>query len=202
MSIREAVPADVPAMLAIYAEYVTQTAVSFEYEVPSEAEFTRRLTEHTAVYPWLVWEEDGRVLGYCYAGRAFERAAYAWNAEISCYLAHEAQHRGIGRQLYARVEELLRRQGCRKVFAIVTSANELSLAFHRAIGYRDAACFRQVGSDCSNFAVRDQIIADAALVVPCIFNQHGWPSFWCGVAKFCVRICGGCGRGRNSLSSR
>lgn len=111
MSIREAVPADVPAMLAIYAEYVTQTAVSFEYEVPSEAEFTRRLAEHTAVYPWLVWEEDGRVLGYCYAGRAFERAAYAWNAEISCYLAHEAQHRGIGRQLYARIEELLRRQG-------------------------------------------------------------------------------------------
>ena len=125
MSIREAVPADVPAMLAIYAEYVTQTAVSFEYEVPSEAEFTRRLAEHNTVYPWLVWEEDNRVLGYCYAGRAFERAAYAWNAEISCYLAHEAQHRGIGRQLYARVEELLCRQG--------------------AIGYRDAACFRQVG---------------------------------------------------------
>ena len=95
MSIREAVPADVPAMLAIYAEYVTQTAVSFEYEVPSEAEFTRRLAEHNTVYPWLVWEEDNRVLGYCYAGRAFERAAYAWNAEISCYLAHEAQHRGI-----------------------------------------------------------------------------------------------------------
>lgn len=114
MSIREAVSADVPAMLAIYAEYVTQTAVSFEYEVPSEAEFTRRLTEHTAVYPWLVWEEDGRVLGYCYAGRAFERAAYAWNAEISCYLAHEAQHRGIGRQLYARVEELLRRQAAER----------------------------------------------------------------------------------------
>ena len=51
----------------------------------------------------------------------------------------------VRRQLYARVEELLRRQGCRKVFAIVTSANELSLAFHRAIGYRDAAHFRQVG---------------------------------------------------------
>ena len=123
MSIREAVPADVPAMLAIYAEYVTQTAVSFEYEVPSEAEFTRRLTEHTAVYPWLVWEEDGRVLGYCYAGRAFERAAYAWNAEISCYLAHEAQHRGIGRQLYARIEELLRRQGIEHVLVTCATGN-------------------------------------------------------------------------------
>ena len=65
MSIREAVSAGVPAMLAIYAEYVTQTAVSFEYEVPSEAEFTRRLAEHNTVYPWLVWEEDNRVLGYC-----------------------------------------------------------------------------------------------------------------------------------------
>ena len=123
MSIREAVPADVPAMLAIYAEYVTQTAVSFEYEVPSEAEFTRRLTEHTAVYPWLVWEEDGRVLGYCYAGRAFERAAYAWNAEISCYLAHEAQHRGIGRQLYARIEELLRRQGIEHILVTCATGN-------------------------------------------------------------------------------
>ena len=123
MSIREAVPADVPAMLAIYAEYVTQTAVSFEYEVPSEAEFTRRLAEHTAVYPWLVWEEDGRVLGYCYAGRAFERAAYAWNAEISCYLAHEAQHRGIGRQLYARIEELLRRQGIEHVLVTCATGN-------------------------------------------------------------------------------
>ena len=123
MSIREAVPADVPAMLAIYAEYVTQTAVSFEYEVPSEAEFTRRLTEHTAVYPWLVWEEDNRVLGYCYAGRAFERAAYAWNAEISCYLAHEAQHRGIGRQLYARIEELLRRQGIEHVLVTCATGN-------------------------------------------------------------------------------
>ena len=94
---------------------------------------------------WLVWEEDGRVLGYCYAGRAIERPANARKAENTSNLAHEAQHRGIGRQLYARIEELLRRQGCRKVFAIVTSANELSLAFHRAIGYRDAACFRQVG---------------------------------------------------------
>ena len=145
MSIREAVPADVPAMLAIYAEYVTQTAVSFEYEVPSEAEFTRRLTEHTAVYPWLVWEEDGRVLGYCYAGRAFERAAYAWNAEISCYLAHEAQHRGIGRQLYARIEELLCRQAAGR--SSPSSHPQTSRPrFHRAIGYRDAACFRQVGT--------------------------------------------------------
>lgn len=140
MSIREAVPADVPAMLAIYAEYVTQTAVSFEYEVPSEAEFTRRLTEHTAVYPWLVWEEDGRVLGYCYAGRAFERAAYAWNAEISCYLAHEAQHRGTGGAL-CRHRGAAAASRARKGSSPSSHPQTSVPRFPPRLGYRDAAPF-------------------------------------------------------------
>lgn len=145
MSIRAATEADVPAMLAIYGEFVKNTAVSFEYQVPGEAEFTERLHSHIAQYPWLVYEENHRVLGYAYAGRAFERAAYAWNAEISCYLAPQIRRRGIGRELYARIEEILRTQGVRKVFAVITSANDASLAFHRAIGYHDAARFSEVG---------------------------------------------------------
>ncbi len=145
MSIRTATEADVPAMLSIYDEFVRHTAVSFEYETPSREEFTLRLREHIAVYPWLVYEEKGTVLGYAYAGRAFERAAYAWNAEISCYLAASARRRGIGRQLYGKIEEILRNMGVRKVFAVVTSANMPSVAFHHALGYRDTARFSDVG---------------------------------------------------------
>lgn len=145
MSIRTATEADVPAMLSIYDEFVRNTAVSFEYETPSREEFTLRLREHIAVYPWLVYEEKGTVLGYAYAGRAFERAAYAWNAEISCYLAASARRRGIGRQLYGKIEEILRNMGVRKVFAVVTSANMPSVAFHHALGYRDTARFSDVG---------------------------------------------------------
>ena len=92
-----------------------------------------------------VYEENGAVLGYAYAGRAFERAAYAWNAEISCYLAESARRRGIGRQLYAQIEGILRNMGVRKVFAVVTSANAPSVAFHHALGYRDTARFSDVG---------------------------------------------------------
>ena len=132
-------------MLAIYAPFVEHTAVSFEYDVPTEAEFARRLEEHQAAFPWLVCEENGRVMGYAYAGRAFERAAYGWNAEISCYLAPELRGRGVGRRLYARIEEILTRLGYYKLFAVVTSANAPSVAFHRALGFRDAACFRNVG---------------------------------------------------------
>ena len=132
-------------MLAIYAPFVEHTAVSFEYDVPTEAEFARRLEEHQAAFPWLVCEENGRVMGYAYAGRAFERAAYGWNAEISCYLAPELRGRGVGRRLYARIEKILTRLGYYKLFAVVTSANAPSVAFHRALGFRDAACFRNVG---------------------------------------------------------
>lgn len=145
MPIRSAQPADVPAMLSIYDEFVRHTAVSFEYETPTPQEFLERLRAHIAVYPWLVYEENGAVLGYAYAGRAFERAAYAWNAEISCYLAPQARGRGVGRRLYAQIEEILRDMGVRKVFAVVTSANAPSVAFHRALGYRDAARFTDVG---------------------------------------------------------
>ena len=118
MPIRPAQPADVPAMLSIYDEFVRHTAVSFEYETPTPQEFLERLRAHIAVYPWLVYEENGAVLGYAYAGRAFERAAYAWNAEISCYLAPQARGRGVGRRLYAQIEEILRDMGVRKVFAV------------------------------------------------------------------------------------
>lgn len=145
MTIRDARRSDVPAMLAIYAPFVEHTAVSFEYDVPTEAEFARRLEEHQAAFPWLVCEENGRVMGYAYAGRAFERAAYGWNAEISCYLAPELRGRGVGRRLYARIEEILTRLGYYKLFAVVTSANAPSVAFHHALGFRDAACFRNVG---------------------------------------------------------
>ena len=141
--IREAMAADVPGMLAIYEYYVKETAVSFEYEVPTAEEFTRRLEDHKEMYPWLVWEEDGQILGYAYAGRAFERAAYSWNAEISCYLKVKGQ--GMGRKLYGIIEEILLAQGVRKVYAVVTSANAPSIAFHKAIGYQEVLTYKDVG---------------------------------------------------------
>ena len=145
MTIRDAVAADVPAMLAIYAPFVRETAVSFEYEVPAEAEVWQRMQAHRIMLPWLVCEAAGRVIGYAYAGLAFERAAYRWNAEISCYLAPEARRRGIGRQLYRKIETTLTALGYRKLFAVVTSANDASLAFHQALGFHETARFPAVG---------------------------------------------------------
>lgn len=145
MPIRPAREADLPAMLEIYRPYVEHTTVSFEYEAPTLAEFRQRFLEHTAQFPWLVWEEDGKVLGYAYAGAPWERAAYRWCAEISIYFAESARGGGRGRQLLAALEEILQRQGYRVVYALVTGENESSLRFHRAVGYRDICKFPACG---------------------------------------------------------
>lgn len=145
MPIRPATAADLPRILEIYAPYVEHTAISFEYTVPTLEEFTGRFLTITAQFPWLVWEEDGSILGYAYGSLPFERAAYQWSAEASIYLCPEARGRGIGKSLYAALEDILRRQGYRKVYAIITTANEASVAFHKAVGYRHTATFPDCG---------------------------------------------------------
>ena len=86
IQIRAAVPTDAPALLAIYAPYVEQTAITFEYDVPAEAEFTRRIADTLQNYPYLVAEQDGVPVGYAYAGKFHERAAYDWSVETSIYV--------------------------------------------------------------------------------------------------------------------
>ena len=143
--IRPAREADLPEILSIYAPYVENTTVSFEYEVPDLATFTARFRAITAQFPWLVWEEDGRILGYAYGSAPFERAAYRWCAEPSIYLAPEAQRRGIGRALYEELEALLKKQGYCLLYAIITQENEASLAFHKALGYTHTATMPRCG---------------------------------------------------------
>lgn len=140
-----ATAADVPAMLDVYRPYILETAYTFEYSVPTEAEFAARFARIHRFFPWLVWEEDGRITGYAYADRAFERTAYQWCADLSIYLSPAAQGKGVGRQLYGLLEDFLRRQGYCLAYGIVTSANAHSCAFHQALGYREAARFDQCG---------------------------------------------------------
>ena len=145
MSVRSATMQDVPRILEIYGYYVENTAISFEYTVPTLGEFTERFLGITERFPWLVWEEDGKVLGYAYGSLPFERAAYQWCAEASIYLCPEACGKGIGKKLYVDLEQILREQGYRKVYAIITTANESSIAFHRTVGYRHTATMPDCG---------------------------------------------------------
>ena len=97
ITIRTADLGDAEKLAAIYAYYVKNTSLTFEYDVPSVSEFRERIRRTREHYPYLVAEEAGEIIGYAYAGRFQPRAAYAWNAEMSIYLKHGVQRRGIGR---------------------------------------------------------------------------------------------------------
>lgn len=134
-TIRLARQADVDDLLAIYAPYLS-TTVTFEYVLPSREEFSRRIADVQARFPYLVLEEDGQPVGYAYAHPLGQRAAYQWSGELSIYLSPAAAGKGGGRSLYLALMELLRLQGMRTVYGVVTHPNPASEAFHAAMGFR------------------------------------------------------------------
>ena len=143
--IRVATEADIPAILDIYGPYILHSTASFEYEVPSLEEFTARFLSYTRQFPWLVWEEEGRILGYAYASPPYTRAAYSWCAEPSVYLRPETQGTGIAAKLYGALEKILLLQGYQVLYALVTSENTRSLGFHEKCGYITRAEFPDIG---------------------------------------------------------
>ena len=144
MQYRLAVPEDAPKLLEIYSEYI-RSVITFEYELPSVEEFAQRIRDITAFYPYIVAEEAGLVVGYAYAHRHMERAAYQWNAELSVYLASWAAGRGLGGALYTRLMTLLKAQGVLAVFGCVTSPNPPSDRLHQRMGFQLVGTYKQAG---------------------------------------------------------
>lgn len=143
--IRFAAASDAAAIASLYRSYVLDTTYTFEYDPPDEAAFIERLRRTQPDFPWLAAEQDGRLAGYAYAGRAFERAAYGWDADMSVYLHPEVQGRGLGRAFYTLLERMLALQGYQVVYGLVTGANTQSCRFHEALGYQLTATLPNCG---------------------------------------------------------
>ena len=146
MKIRIARLEDVPAIAAIYRPYVEQSAVTFETAAPDVQTFQERFLGITAVYPWLVAEDDqGMIVGYAYASRAFARAAYDWVADLAIYFKMDHDHHGMARPLYETLMALLKRQQVHKVYALITADNRKSLRFHEKLGFTPAGVLKKCG---------------------------------------------------------
>lgn len=144
--IRFADPArDAAGILAVYAPYIRETVVTFETEVPAPDAFTARVAGICADFPYLVLEADGELAGYAYAHRQAERAAYAWNAELSIYLAGKWRGKGLGAPLYRLLERLLAMQGYVNLYGVITASNRGSIAMHEKLGYRQIGLHEKTG---------------------------------------------------------
>lgn len=150
-TIRFAREKDACALLQIYAPYVRDTAVTFEYEVPTEEEFRERIHSVLMEYPYLVCESDGEIAGYAYAHRQMERAAYQWNAELSVYISDHFQHSGIGKAFYGALLEILRLQNVQNAYGGVTAPNPGSERLHEELGFRQLGIYHRTGYKCGSW---------------------------------------------------
>lgn len=142
-SIRLASVDDAAGIAAIYRPYVEDSRISFEEEAPDAAEMARRI--ESELYPWLVAEEDGRLLGYAASSAFRTRRAYRWSVETGVYLAADAQGRGIGRELLGGLLELLERQGFVAAIGAIALPNPASVRLHERLGFVYAGAYRGTG---------------------------------------------------------
>ena len=143
--IRSAQLADAAAIAAIYNHYILHTTVTFEEEIVAPAEMSRRLGDVLGTLPWLVFEQEGAVVGYAYASKWRPRSAYRFSVETSVYLHPEAKGKKIGTKLYEQLLPELRAKGVHAVIGGMALPNPGSQALHEKFGFRKVAHFEQVG---------------------------------------------------------
>lgn len=148
IAIRAAVPEDGTAMAAIYAPHVLVGTASFEVDPPDARAMRTRMASSEGLYPWMVatnGDPEGGVIGYAYATKFRERAAYRYVVETSIYMADVAQGQGAGRLLYEALIDTLRAQGFVHAIGAIALPNDASIRLHEAVGFRRAGVYREVG---------------------------------------------------------
>ena len=150
--IRDTKIQDAKSLVEIYAPYVKNTAVSFEYKVPSVEEFEERIRHITEKYPYIVCLKNDTIVGYAYASAYSSREAYAWTATSSIYIDKDFRRQGAGSLLYKELEDRLRKLGIVNLLAGVayTEAEDKYLTkdsynFHIKMGYEKVAHMKGIG---------------------------------------------------------
>lgn len=143
--IRPVENADAAALCDLYNHYIARSIVTFEEEPVSVDDFVYRIATIVESYPWLVYEEDGRIGGYVYAAPWKLRNAYRFSAETTVYLDEDFHGKGIGTALYEALFDELRERDIHAVMAGIALPNDASVALHEKVGFVKVAHFKEVG---------------------------------------------------------
>ncbi len=143
--LRLAQPGDASQIAGIYDHYAKETAITFDYDSPTAGEFSERIVQNSRMYPWLVVEQDGFILGYAYGSMHRTKTAYQWSPESTIYVAPTRHGKRLGRILYETLFALLKMQGYVNVYAGVTVPNEKSEGLHATLGFERIGDFKNVG---------------------------------------------------------
>ena len=151
-TIKDVTVKDAESLLEIYSPYVLNTAISFEYAVPSLQEFKERIERISKNFPYICLIADGKIQGYAYASAFHEREAYKHCAELSIYLSKDAQKHGYGRALYQELESRLKKIGIINAYACIATTDtedeyltNNSEQFHSRLGFKKCGEFQKCG---------------------------------------------------------
>jgi L-amino acid N-acyltransferase YncA len=145
VNIRLCEPRDVEKICEIYNYYITNTLITFEEEPLSISEMSQRIDAYTKLYPWLVCEVEGELVGYAYATKWRERSAYKHSVEVTLYIKHGLSRKGYGKALYAVLLQSLVDMKCHVVIGGIALPNESSEKLHEYFGFVKVAHFSEVG---------------------------------------------------------
>ena len=144
-TIRDATAEDAAACAGIYAQYVTDTVISFETRPPTAAQMRRRIEAALRTHAWIVLTDSDHVVGYAYGCPFKDREAYRWSCEVSVYVEPGRHRTGAGRALYVALFDRLAGRGYRTAVAGMTLPNEASAGLHRAMGFVAVGTYRHIG---------------------------------------------------------
>ena len=142
MNVRPAEPRDAAVIAAIHNQGIEERQATFE-TTPRVAADVELLLDGSL--PFLVAEEEGRVLGWAKLSPFSDRACYAGVNEVSIYLDRAARGRGLGRTLLAAIEDAARAAGHWKTFGLLFPGNAASMSLFRRAGYREVGTYERHG---------------------------------------------------------
>lgn len=143
--IRPATINDAQQLADLYNYYIRHTLITFEEEELTTDQFAERIQKISANYPFIVFEENGEILGFAYGNKWRERSAYRFALESSVYVKQGHFGKKIGARLYEQLFQDLKKQGCKQVIGVITLPNDTSVKMHEKFGFEKAAHFKQVG---------------------------------------------------------
>ncbi len=136
---------DAQAIADIYNYYILHSIVTFEEVLVDANEIKKRILAITPKFPWIVYEENGEIIGYSYATEWRYRFAYRFTVESTIYLNQKSQKKGIGKLLYTELINRLIALNFHVVLGCISLPNEPSVAFHETLGFKKIAHFNEVG---------------------------------------------------------
>ncbi len=137
---------DAAVICDIYNYYIDNTCISFEYEPVSIEEMSCRIKSTIESFPWIVYEEHGKVIAYAYANKFAVREAYKNTLEVTVYAANNSASKGIGTELYKHLFNLIdETTSAHSLMSVIALPNEASVRLHEKLGFEKASHFKEVG---------------------------------------------------------